>query len=90
MALAAISSLSTTIDVIPPPIAVASALSCDESIGAHNSAMVPIIPVNSPLSRAEITAAAPPAIPLAPEEFSISARNLSLERSASRSLRSIN
>ena len=90
MALAATSSLSTTIEVMPPPIAVAKALSCAESIGAHNSAIDPIMPLNSPLSRAEITAAAPPAMPLAPDVFSISALRRSRFLSASLNLASIN
>ena len=48
------------------------------------------MPVNSPLSRAEITAAAPPAMPLEPDEFSISERKRFLVRSASLNLPSIN
>ena len=74
MASAATSSESTTTDVIAPPNAVARAVSCSESIGAHNSAIVPMIPLISPRSRAPRIAAAPPAIPFEFDLFSNSAR----------------
>ena len=82
IASAATSSESTTTEVIAPPNAVASAVSCSESIGAHNSAMVPMMPLISPRSRAPRMAAAPPAMPLELDLFSNSAR-------AERSCRSV-
>ena len=86
MARAASSSVSTTTEAIPAPIAVARADSWASSFGAHNSAMVPITPVSSPLSLAAITALAPPARPFAPDFSSISALALERRRSASLNL----
>ena len=74
---------------MPPPIAVERASSCSFSIGAQSSATVPITPEISPLSLAAIIAAAPPAIPLAPDEFSISALKRSRFLSDSLNLPSI-
>ena len=71
---------------MPPPTAVAKASACAESLGAHSSLMVPIIPFSSPRSLAAITAAAPGAMPLLPDLLSNSVRADESLRSASCSL----
>ena len=83
MALAATSSVSTTTDIMPPPMAVDKAVEWASSFGAHSSAMVPKMPSNSPESRAPSTAAAPPVKPDEPEFDSMAARARANWRSTS-------